>query len=101
MTFLQFLLAVEYMQTMARAEAGIREEVIGYYGEPDFENEDGYTQADAGEFIGSFGDAGPVVNVKPEDLPEDIREIYLAEMHRLKTGEVRPIKDFQTIIEGG
>jgi hypothetical protein len=98
MTFLQFLLAVEYMQTMMRAEAGIREEVVGYYGGEDFDSDE--ETPNAGELIGSFGDSASVVTAKPEDLPEDIREIYLAEMHRIKTGEVRPIKDFQVITEG-
>jgi hypothetical protein len=92
-TFLQLLLAVEEMQSQLRAENGIKEIIVGYFGEKD----DLIAISDSKEvadLMSSLDDNAMMV--RPEDLPPEVREIYLAEMHRLETGELRPASDFQT-----
>jgi hypothetical protein len=80
------------MQMQQRAEAGIKEVILGYVGHEDDEN----TTADLptiSEVVGGF-DAGPVKVMTLEELPDDVRSVFLAEQHRLKTGETIKSKEF-------
>jgi hypothetical protein len=84
------------MQSQQRAENGIKEIIIGYYGhESETSSAPESTVQDA---IGAFNEAGagPVHAVNAEDLPEEIREVYLAEQHRLRTGKFLKASEFRT-----
>ena len=92
LTFAQFMLAAEEMQTQIRLENGVRERIIGYIGsdwEPPMEELD----------ISEFGEQDVTVT-DLKDLPEDIRDIVLAENHRLKTKEVMTVEDFKIKYSG-
>ncbi len=94
-TFAQLLLYVEEMQSQQRAENGIKEIVIGYYGhESETSTAPEQTIQDA---VGQFNEAGAgsIQSVNVEDLPESVRDVFLAEQHRLRTGELRKASDFK------
>lgn len=85
---MQFLIAIEEMQTQQRAENGVTEIVIGIIGEPAFEEKD--EQTDLTALGTAFLDAGPVTNTSIDDLPDDVRSILLAEQHRKVSGVILP-----------
>jgi hypothetical protein len=81
------MLAIEEMQSQVRAENGIKERIIGYVGrdwEPEPEELDVAALAEAG-----------FKETKFDDLPEDIRDIVLAEHDRLKTGKVQTVESWK------
>jgi hypothetical protein len=94
-TFAQLLLYVEEMQSQQRAENGIKEIVLGYYGHE--LNEVTPPEQSIQEAVGQFNEAGagPIKQVNMEDLPEHLQEILRAEQHRLKTGEIRKSTEFK------
>lgn len=67
---------MEDAQSQLRAENGIKEKVIGYIGSAE-------EYHDVLEF-----DSRVVPTTKSKELPPDVKWIYFAEIHRLKTGEV-------------
>jgi hypothetical protein len=79
------------MQTQQRAESGIKERIVGYYGsdwtpEPDeLDMDDLRTMAEVGAFH----------EVDFKDLPEHIRDVVLAENHRMKTGQILTVDEFK------
>ena len=88
MTFAQFLIAIEEMQTQQRAENGITEIVLGIIGETPFEQQEELTDLVA---LGTaFMDAGSVSELALNDLPDDVRSVFLAEKHRMESGAVLP-----------
>ena len=83
------------MQSQQRAENGVREVVIGYAnGE---ETEDSLEDIDF-EAVGEIGQAS---EVQVAQLPEDVRDIYEAEMHRLRTGELYSLEAWNARKRGG
>ena len=85
LTFAQFMLATEEMQTQIRLENGVRERIVGYVGsdwEPPMEELD----------ISEFSEQDISVT-HIDDLPEDIRDILLAENHRLRTKETITVEE--------
>ena len=76
------------MQSQQRAEAGVKEKIIGYVGY-DWEPE-----PDAVDML-ELGYVGPASEVKVSELPQDIQDIFHAEMHRLRTGEVMTVETFK------
>jgi hypothetical protein len=99
-TFAQLLLYTEEMQSQQRAENGVKEVIIGYYGE---ESEQPIELPSLQSAVSEFQDSGigPMFDVSVEDLPDHVREVFLAEMHRMKTGEVRKATEFKIKKEGG
>jgi hypothetical protein len=81
------------MQTQQRAEAGVREIIIGYVGHEDDADLNAGAQT-LTDVLGAF--EGVAIESTVENLPEEIRAVYLAEMMRLKTGEIRKSADFRT-----
>lgn len=79
------------MQSQQRAESGVKEIVLGYYGHDD---EEILPEQTTSEVVGAF-DGGPVKEMNIDDLPEDVRAIFLAEQHRLKTGECINSSEFR------
>lgn len=99
MTFAQLLLYTEDMQAQQRVENGVKEIILGYYGhEPD----DNVSELDktVAEVVGEF-DGGPIIQTSMDELPDDVRSIFLAEQHRMKTGELRNADEFRVIKEVG
>ncbi len=84
------LLAVEEAQTLQRAENGIEEIVIGYYSDPDTEDQDETQDLD----VSQFSDLN-MEETALDALPDDLKSVYLAEVHRMKTGEIRPASEFE------
>lgn len=84
------MLYVEEMQSQQRAENGIEEIVIGYADQDEFEPED----LDAND-LGIFDSMGTYSEVALHDLPPDIRDILLAENHRMRTGEVIGVQQYK------
>jgi len=82
------------MQMQQRAEAGIKEVILGYVGHED-EKDENTDLPTVSEVVGGF-DAGPVRAMNMEDLPEDVRSVLLAEQHRLKTGKTLKTEVFKT-----
>jgi hypothetical protein len=72
------------MQSQLRAENGIKEKVVGYVG---------YDWEPEADFISpsDFEALNPRI-VKMEELPDDIRDVLLAENHRMATGEVLTVE---------
>jgi hypothetical protein len=95
---LQLLFYIEQMQIQLRAEAGIREIVIGYIGDPDVDTSvlDHDEITDLMQGLGS-----EAIQSAAEDLPDFAREMYLSEMHRMRTGEIRPLTDFEAVKQDG
>lgn len=79
------------MQSQQRAENGVKEIVLGYYGH---DTEELPAKQTVTEVVGGF-DAGPVKQMNLDDLPEEVRSIFLAEQHRLETGEFIPSNVFR------
>ena len=84
------------MQSQQRAENGIREIVLGYYGDDSHQSKQEYDNDSVGSVISEFGgsEAGPTYVTNLDDLPPDLRAILLAENHRKQTGETKPYTDF-------
>lgn len=83
------------MQSQIRAENGIKEIVVGYVGEV---TEDQVEELEADEVSSLIqGMDNNVIQTNAEDLPPEIRDIYLAEMHRLKTGEYKAASEFKAL----
>lgn len=79
------------MQSQQRAENGVREVILGYYGD-DSKPQQSYDNDSIATVVGDF--EGPVHATNLDDLPPDIRAILLAENHRKQTGETKPYTDF-------
>lgn len=63
---------------MVRAENGVKERIIGYIGSD--------VEIDT---LDTFNfDPNVVPKTSAKELPDDVKWVYFAEMHRLKTGEV-------------
>lgn len=88
------------MQAQQRAENGIREVILGYYGHPEtwieHNREAAQETQTVAEVVGGF-DGGPIKQVNAVDLPPEVLEVYLAEEHRRKTGQVLKSTDFKTV----
>ena len=80
------------MQAQQRAENGVEEIVVGYYSDLDNINTlDEHQDFDVTE----FSDMNMMEATAVDALPADLQSVYLAEMHRMKTGEVRPTSEFE------
>ncbi|MGH7744595.1 MAG: hypothetical protein ACREQ5_07235 [Candidatus Dormibacteria bacterium] len=90
------LLYTEEMQAQQRAENGVREVILGYYGHPETWIESSQGTQTVSEIVGDF-DGGPIKQVGVADLPPEVLEVYLAEEHRRKTGQILKSTDFKTI----
>lgn len=77
------MIAVEEAQTHVRAENGIKEKVIGYLGSEE-------EVLDTLEF-----DSRLVPKTQAKDLPENVKWLYYAEIHRLRTGETMTGKAYK------
>jgi hypothetical protein len=90
LTFAQFLIAIEEMQTQQRAENGITEVIIGYVGEEPLDQAGRGDVTNLTELGTQFMDAGTLYQSSLDGLPDDIRSVVLAEAHRQETGTVLP-----------
>ena len=86
------LLYVEQMQAQQRAEAGIKEVVIGYVGDEVPEEE---LIDELPDELMTMVASGEAMEVAMRDLPQDVKDILLAEHHRLRTGEVMTVEQFK------
>ena len=79
------LIWVEDAQSQIRAENGVQERIIGYLGSD--------VEIDTLETL-PF-DPTMVPKVAAKNLPDDIKWVYFAEIHRLKTGEVLTSQEYK------
>jgi hypothetical protein len=76
------------MQSQQRAEAGVREIVVGYVGR-------NYTPEPEDIDMQSVMELGPAYEIGFNELPADIKDIVAAENHRMQTGEVLSVESFK------
>lgn len=70
---------------MVRAENGVKERVIGYLGSS--------VEIDT---LDTFNfDPSVVPKVAAKELPDDVKWVYFAEIHRIKTGEVLTSEEYK------
>jgi hypothetical protein len=74
------------MQSQQRAEAGIREIVVGYIGIDDIDatNE----PLDVTSLMGALEDSGRFFETKEKDLPPWLHQVLIAERIRKETGKI-------------
>jgi hypothetical protein len=81
------------MQMQQRAEGGIKEVVLGYIGHEDEDLGDEIEPELKGHELNEAFE-GKAQRTSVDELPDDVREIFLSEQHRIKTGEVKRSTDF-------
>lgn len=87
------LLYIEQMQTQQRIENGVREKIVGYLGDSDWEPDADAIDPSDMAMMAEVGTMMEAVNV--DHLPDDIKWIYKAEQHRLKTGEIMTVQTYK------
>ena len=81
------------MQSQQRAEGGVKEIILGYIGHEDEDlGDEMHDDISASDLSEAFDGKAKTVTV--DQLPDDVREIFLAEQHRKQTGEVKKSTDF-------